>query len=77
MSERKTAGPKVKCIKCGSVIQSMHRHDFKWCPCNTIAVDGGSDYLRLLGGLDSYEIVSEEEPELACEPLGSAVDQRL
>src|SRR5574337_866627 len=38
-----TSGPKVRCKKCDDVIQSMHRHDFRWCKCGAIAIDGGSD----------------------------------
>ena len=41
------AGPKVVCLKCLDIIQSMFRHDFKWCSCKSIAVDGGGDYLKM------------------------------
>lgn len=40
------SGDKIQCKKCLDVIQSMHRHDFKWCKCGNIFVDGGSAYLR-------------------------------
>ena len=40
-------GNKVECLLCKDIIQSMHRHDFKWCKCKSIAVDGGADYLKL------------------------------
>lgn len=26
-------GPKVKCLNCGDIIQSKHRHDFVACSC--------------------------------------------
>ncbi len=38
---------KIKCNKCGDVIESIHRHDFKFCKCGAVAVDGGHDYLRI------------------------------
>ena len=41
-------GPKVRCNHCQEVIQSMHRHDFRWCSCKKVAIDGGNWYLRLL-----------------------------
>ena len=44
------SGPRVKCLACGSVIQSMHRHDFKWCKCRSVAVDGGGEYTRMSYG---------------------------
>lgn len=43
---KKGGGPKVKCLHCGDIIQSLYRHDFRWCSCKSIAVDGGNDYLH-------------------------------
>jgi hypothetical protein len=37
---------RIKCKKCGDVIESMYRHDFKFCKCGFCSVDGGQDYLR-------------------------------
>ena len=37
---------KIRCNKCGDVIESVHRHDFKFCKCGAVAVDGGKDYLK-------------------------------
>ena len=37
---------KVKCLKCGDIIESTHEHDFKWCSCSNVAVDGGKEYLK-------------------------------
>lgn len=31
----------ARCLVCGEIIESTHRHDFKWCPCHRLAVDGG------------------------------------
>ena len=39
----------AKCLKCNDVIYSRNRHDFKYCSCKAIAVDGGLAYLRRLG----------------------------
>lgn len=36
----------IRCTRCGAVIESEHVHDFKWCPCQSCAVDGGKSYLR-------------------------------
>ena len=36
----------AKCNHCGDVIESTHVHDFKWCSCETVFVDGGHQYLR-------------------------------
>ncbi|WP_430793292.1 DUF7695 domain-containing protein [Bacillus thuringiensis] len=32
----------IQCKKYGTVIESQHRHDFKWYPCLSVAVDGGT-----------------------------------
>lgn len=47
-------GPRIKineisCNSCGEVLRSTHRHDFKFCVCGAVAVDGGLEYLRRLG----------------------------
>ena len=39
----------IRCKKCGDVIESTHRHYFKFCKCGAVAVDGGKDYLRRCG----------------------------
>ena len=36
----------IKCNHCGDVIESTHVHDFKWCSCGTVAVDGGKCYCK-------------------------------
>lgn len=59
-------GQAVKCLTCGAVIQSKHRHDFVMCDCGLqsdtgIYVDGGAAYFRMGAGKDArYEVVSEE-----------------
>ena len=54
---------KIKCKKCGDVIESTYRHDFKFCKRGAVAVDGGKDYLRRLGDEEDYEELSEIEKE--------------
>lgn len=39
----------IKCLKCGDVIDSKHRHDFVWCKCQNVFIDGGDDYTRYGG----------------------------
>lgn len=58
------AGSKVKCKHCGDIIQSMHRHDFKYCSCKTIAVDGGSAYLKMMftnSPDEDFEVLKNED----------------
>ena len=49
---------KIKCKKCGDIIESIDVHDFKWCSCGTVAVDGGREYLRRVGNKEDFEELS-------------------
>ena len=57
MSERLTRNA-IRCKACEDVIESTHRHDFKYCKCGKVFVDGGLEYCRYgypwrqRGGLD-------------------------
>lgn len=48
----------ARCRKCDTVIESRHRHEFKWCTCRSIFVDGGTDYLRSGGDPENFETLS-------------------
>ena len=39
---------KIKCKKCGNIIESKSTNDYKRCSCRTVAIDGGKDYLKKL-----------------------------
>ncbi|UXO93850.1 hypothetical protein Pan2_31 [Pseudanabaena phage Pan2] len=42
------------------MIESVHRHDFRVCPCGNAFIDGGHDYLRYGWRVDdSVEIVED------------------
>lgn len=56
----------VKCNSCEEIIVSKYTHDFVWCKCGKIAVDGGRDYRKRCGDLDGYtelSVVEEIESE--------------
>ena len=60
--ERRLICNKARCNKCKDVIVSTHRHDFKWCKCGGLFVDGGLAYLRRGGSeLEHYSDLSEYE----------------
>ena len=52
---------KVRCRKCGDVIESKNQHDFVSCKCGAISVDGGRSYLRRLGNDEDIEELSVVE----------------
>jgi hypothetical protein len=52
----------IRCKKCGDIIESKSVHDFKFCKCQSVAVDGGHEYLRRVGNLEDIEDMSVVEP---------------
>ena len=55
---------RIQCKRCNDVIESTHRHDFRWCKCKSVAVDGGLEYLKRTGNMDDYiELAEWFEPE--------------
>ena len=52
----------AKCLVCGDVLVSTHRHDCKVCSCGNLMVDGGNEYVRrgVRDGQESYEECNEE-----------------
>ena len=44
----------LQCKKCGDIISSYSEHDFIFCSCQAIAVDGGLEYGRILGNREDY-----------------------
>lgn len=46
MSSNKLKHNRIQCLHCDDVIESVHVHDFKWCECGRVAVDGGLDYAK-------------------------------
>lgn len=56
-------GTKVRCLKCGDVIESKHRHDFVMCSCRSCFVDGGNDYSRMGGNFDDMVVIDEDGNE--------------
>ena len=52
---------KIKCLMCGTVLESTYRHDWRSCGClNQAFIDGGDAYLRY-GAMDmtQVEIINE------------------
>lgn len=60
---RKIKSNKIRCRKCGEIIESVSVHDFKFCKCGAVAVDGGHEYLRRCGSLENFEELSEFESD--------------
>ena len=52
---------KIKCNKCRDIIESFSVHNFKFCKCGAVAVDGGHDYLKRCGNREDWEELSEIE----------------
>lgn len=70
---RKIIINKIKCTHCGDEIESTHVHDFKWCRCRTVSVDGGKQYLKRSfkyspnDYIDLSEYIDEYENKEVCQ----------
>lgn len=49
----------IQCLDCKDILISYHVHDFKFCSCKSIAIDGGSQYGKRIGALDRYKELSK------------------
>lgn len=58
---RKMIVNKIRCNKCGAVIESVYTHDMKYCRCGSVYVDGGKDYPRRGGNINDYTDLSRYE----------------
>lgn len=54
----------IKCVKCEDEIWSRYTHDFRYCKCKAVAIDGGRSYTRIVGELkDWVEIFFTFKPD--------------
>jgi hypothetical protein len=63
----------VRCLKCKDVIVSEYRHDFKWCSCGNVAVDGGHSYTKRCFKTDEWEELSKPE-QPTVNPFGRPIN---
>lgn len=45
---------KIKCKKCGDIIESKSTNDLKRCSCGAVEVDEGTEYLKRIGNENDY-----------------------
>ena len=70
---------KIKCKKCGDVIESKSTNDLKRCSCGAVAVDGGKEYLKRLGNEKDYEalekyIIDTEYNDNTCDIISNYIE---
>lgn len=69
----------IRCLKCGDEIVSAHRHDFRFCRCGAVGVDGGQTWVRRLGEFHHWTDTSviatcEENDEAAVAETGALLE---
>ncbi len=66
----------IVCKKCNDILVSTHQHDFKFCKCGKVSVDGGQDYCKrgFSKDLDEYAELSVTNPYDKCEDIHQAMD---
>lgn len=60
----------IKCKKCNEIIRSKNLHDFRWCSCKSVAIDGGSWYAKVSGHFNDYEFLTEWYNDMEISPNG-------
>lgn len=68
---------KARCRKCGDVIESFHRHDYKHCKCGSISVDGGKAYIRRGWPSGDWKDWIEELSEEMPHPKERLIQERI
>lgn len=63
MSTSKKPRNRGRCLECGDIIESLYRHDFKFCKCQKSFVDGGNDYMRWGGSVVTLEEYDKKKAE--------------
>lgn len=64
----KTIVSALRCPKCGDVLFSRARHDYRSCTCGSLSVDGGFDYQKIsfnpehISGVNSLLQIEVEIP---------------
>ncbi len=53
----------IRCKHCGDILESTNIHDFKFCSCGKVAIDGGKNYLKRSGNLGDWEELSETKED--------------
>lgn len=54
---------KIRCKKCGEIIEGDKKGTYITCKCKAIAIDETTYYWRINGNLEDYEEVKENEIE--------------
>lgn len=55
---------RMKCLICGDVIESKFTHDFVWCQCGNLGLDGGLEYVRYVTNHpETVRHMTEFEPD--------------
>lgn len=49
---------RVKCLRCETIIESNGTYDKNVCKCGRVMVDGGLNYVRILGDPKDFEDLS-------------------
>jgi hypothetical protein len=49
----------ITCPRCGDIVYSRARHDFRQCSCGSVAIDGGFDYVKVSADPAIFEDVKQ------------------
>lgn len=52
---------KLKCNKCGDIIEGDKKGTYIECSCKAIAIDETEYYYRIIGNLEDFEVIEPKE----------------
>jgi len=69
---------RARCTKCNDVIESEYTHDFVWCKCKTIFIDGGKSYWKAGGDFKYFLRIWDDgrETPIAFKPIAFKEDEK-
>lgn len=69
----------VRCPRCGDIIYSRAQHDFHYCSCGYVFIDGGFEYSRFgaksLDNIDQLEIDVKATKEDLYKDWGESINK--
>ncbi len=54
---------KIRCKHCGETIEGDKKGTYITCKCGKCAIDETKYYVRVIGNLEDYELIKEDEPK--------------
>lgn len=66
---------RIRCLDCGSEVESVARNDLQMCDCGSCGVDGGTDYYKLLyKDIKKIRRIADDDSEIEIREQGEVME---